>query len=60
MDCTYFWVKVDVRLTLVVVYRVKKKEKDSYINNFMLEMRSNLRYEKLFQILKPSQSKLLF
>ena len=60
MDCTYFWVKVDVRLTLVVVYRVKKKEKDSYINNFMLDMRSNLRYEKLFQILKPSQSKLLF
>ena len=60
LESTYFWIKVDVRMTLVVVYKMKKKEKDSYINNFMLEMRANLGHEKLFQMLKLNQSKLLF
>ena len=58
MESTYFWIKVDVRMFLVLVYRMKKKEKDSYINNFLTEIRANLGHEKLFQMLKPNQSKL--
>ena len=58
LECSYFVIKVDVRMTLVVVYKIKKKEKDSYIQNFLLEMRTNLSHDKLFQMVRPHQGKL--
>ncbi|XP_070533173.1 KICSTOR subunit 2-like isoform X2 [Ptychodera flava] len=50
---TYYISKVDVRMTLVIIYDTKKNEKDSYVNTFMTEMSSQLRSNKLFASLKP-------
>ncbi|XP_066922875.1 KICSTOR subunit 2-like [Clytia hemisphaerica] len=58
LESTYFLIKVDVRMYLVLIFKMKKKERDSYIQNFLLEMRANLGHDKLFQMLKPNQSKL--
>ncbi|XP_077990721.1 KICSTOR subunit 2-like [Glandiceps talaboti] len=50
---TYYISKVDVRMTLVIIYDTKKNEKDSYVNAFMTEMSSQLRSNKSFASLKP-------
>ncbi|KAL4218393.1 hypothetical protein ACF0H5_023129 [Mactra antiquata] len=50
---TYFITCVDVKIYIVVIYECKKSEKDSYVNNFMLELSSMLRCVKHFASLKP-------
>eukprot|EP00794_Sanderia_malayensis_P011882 gene11882-13115_t len=53
---TYYLIKVDVNITMVIVFNVKKKEKDSYVQKFLLETRSLLNHDSNFQMLKPRQS----
>ncbi|XP_065062984.1 KICSTOR subunit 2-like [Rhopilema esculentum] len=52
---TYYIIKVDVRVFLLVIFNVKKKERDSHISKFMTETRSLLTYERNYQMLKPRQ-----
>lgn len=58
LESSYFFVRVDVRMTLVLIYKMKKKERDSTIQNFLLEMRTSLSHDKLFQMLRPGQGKI--
>lgn len=58
LESSYFVIKVDVRMSLVVVYKVKKKERDSYIQTFLLEIRSIMSHDKMFQMMRPHQGKL--
>ncbi|XP_064597265.1 KICSTOR subunit 2-like [Liolophura sinensis] len=50
---TYFIIKVEQRIALVVIFESKKSEKDSYVNNFMTDMHTHLKGAKLFASLKP-------
>ncbi|KAK3576014.1 hypothetical protein CHS0354_014856 [Potamilus streckersoni] len=50
---TYYLTKLDSRITLIVIFETKKAEKDSYVNNFMLELSSQIRGVKLFSSFKP-------
>lgn len=50
---TYFLSQVDTKVTLVVIFESKKSEKDSYVNNFMVEFSSSLKGTKLFNHFKP-------
>jgi len=50
---THYLIKVDVQIYLVIIFNGKRKEKDSYVQKFMTEMRSLLCYEKHYQQLKP-------
>lgn len=50
---TYFMTQVDLRITFVIIFECKKSEKDTYINNFMGDMRTNLNCARLFTALKP-------
>lgn len=58
LESSYFFIKVDVRMTLLLIYNLKKKERDSTIHNFLLEMRTSLSHDKLFQMLRPGQGKI--
>lgn len=49
---TYFLTRVEPRLTLVIIFDTKRSEKDAYITNFMVNVSSELRYNKLFTSLK--------
>ncbi|PVD32126.1 hypothetical protein C0Q70_07554 [Pomacea canaliculata] len=40
---TYFIVKIDPRIYLVVIFETKKSEKDSYINSFLTDFSAQLR-----------------
>ena len=51
---TYFMGRVESRITLVVLFESKKGEKDSYINNALTDLCSQLRGTKLFAQLKAS------
>lgn len=53
VQSTYFITHADPRIAIVVIYETKKSEKDSYVNNFLLELNSQLRCVKLFSNLKP-------
>ena len=53
VQTTYFIAHLDPRISIVVIYETKKSEKDSYVNNFLLELSSQLRCTKLFSSLKP-------
>ncbi|KAL5013323.1 hypothetical protein ScPMuIL_007593 [Solemya velum] len=53
-QCTYFTIKVDTRLNLVVLFETRKSEKDSYVVGFLTEMGILLKCSKLFTSLKPS------
>ena len=53
VQSTYFISHADPRVAIVVIYETKKSEKDSYVNNFLLELSSQLRCVKLFSNLKP-------
>lgn len=50
---TYFIIKVEQRIALVVIFESKKSEKDSYVNNFMTDIHTHLKGAKLFASLKP-------
>lgn len=50
---TYFLSQVDTKVTLVVIFESKKSEKDSYVNNFIVEFSSSLKGTKLFNHFKP-------
>lgn len=53
VQSTYFITCADPRIYLVVIYESKKSEKDSSVNNFMLDLSSSLRCVKHFTSLKP-------
>ena len=57
LDSSYFLIKVDIRMTLVLIYGSKKKERDSYIQNFLTDIRSLLQHDNLYAMLKPGQGK---
>ena len=57
LDSSYFLIKVDIRMTLVLIYSSKKKERDSYIQNFLTDIRSLLQHDNLYAMLKPGQGK---
>ncbi|XP_048729252.1 KICSTOR subunit 2-like isoform X3 [Ostrea edulis] len=50
---SYFYTQVDTRTSLVVIFESKKSEKDSYVNNFMNDIATQLRCTKFFTSLKP-------
>jgi len=49
---TYFLTRVDPRTTLVVVFKSKRSEKDSYVTTFLNETATLLRNTKTFAMLK--------
>lgn len=49
---TYFLTRVDLRTTLVVVFKSKRSEKDSYVTTFLNETATLLRNTKTFAMLK--------
>ena len=53
VQSTYFITHLEPRISIVVIYETKKSEKDSYVNNFLLDLSSQLRCMKLFSSLKP-------
>lgn len=50
---TYFLIRVEPRMTLVVIFDTKKSEKDSYISTFMTNFANDLRCNRIFSCLKP-------
>ena len=52
---SYFLIKVDLFMTIVVIYSTKKKERDSYITSTLIEIRSQLDLDKLYLMLKNQQ-----
>lgn len=54
MQKTYFLGKVDPKITLVILFEGKKNEKDSYVNNTLLEICAQLRGTRLFAQLRAS------
>lgn len=57
LESSYFLIKVDVRMTLVLIYSVKRKERDNYIQNFLVDIRASLNHDKLYHMLRPGQAK---
>ncbi|XP_065647503.1 KICSTOR subunit 2 [Hydra vulgaris] len=55
LQSSYFLIKVDLLMTLVVTYNTKKKEKDSYVTSILSEIRSQLDLDKLYLMLKNQQ-----
>lgn len=49
---TYFLTRVDLHTTLVVVFKSKRSEKDSYVTTFLNETATLLRNTKTFAMLK--------
>ncbi|XP_038051706.1 KICSTOR complex protein C12orf66-like [Patiria miniata] len=49
---TYYICRVDIKLSLVLIFEAKKSERDTNINNFLQEMGQLLRVNKLFASLK--------
>ncbi|XP_012944126.1 KICSTOR complex protein C12orf66 [Aplysia californica] len=49
---SYFIMRVDTRVSMVVVFETKKSEKDSGINGFMTEMAAQLRCQTIMAALK--------
>ncbi|KAK9870985.1 hypothetical protein WA026_009945 [Henosepilachna vigintioctopunctata] len=50
--CTYVITTVEPNIYLVIIFESKKSEKDSFIDNFISEMCTNLRCTKVFTSLK--------
>jgi len=57
LESSYYLIKIDVRMTLVLIYNSKKKERDSYIQGFLTDMRALLQHDNMYQMLKPGQVK---
>lgn len=55
LNSTYYLIKQDVRIYMVVILSSKKKERDSQVQKFMLETRALLCYDRNYQMLKPRQ-----
>ncbi|XP_054720112.1 KICSTOR subunit 2-like [Uloborus diversus] len=53
MNATYFMSKIECRMTLVVIFEIKKTERDTHIHRFMHSLCSQLRGNKIFASLKP-------
>ena len=53
LENTYYLLKIDPQMTLVVIFERAKMEKDPQISGFLLEMASLLRCTKIFASLKP-------
>ncbi|XP_028404916.1 KICSTOR complex protein C12orf66-like [Dendronephthya gigantea] len=48
---TYFLAKVDIRMTLVAIFKAKKNERDSYVVNFFQDVTSDLRNTNVLNVL---------
>ncbi|PIK36744.1 putative UPF0536 protein C12orf66-like, partial [Apostichopus japonicus] len=49
---TYFIIKVDIKMSLLLVFEAKKSEKDTNISNFLQDMASCLRGTRLLSNLR--------
>ncbi|XP_022091131.1 KICSTOR complex protein C12orf66 homolog isoform X2 [Acanthaster planci] len=49
---TYYISRVDIKMSLVIIFEAKKSERDTNINNFLQEMGQLLRVNKLFASLR--------
>lgn len=52
-ESSFYMVKIDPHMVLAVIFESKRAEKDTPINNFLLEVASQLRCCKVFASLKP-------
>jgi len=50
---TYFLLRTDLLITLLVVFETKKAEKDSHVVQFMTNLASELRCTRQFASLRP-------
>ncbi|KAI8518613.1 PREDICTED: UPF0536 protein C12orf66 homolog isoform X1 [Branchiostoma belcheri] len=50
---TYYMIRIEPKMTLVVIFETKRAEKDSYVNTFLTEISSQLKNNKLLLNLKP-------
>ena len=57
LESSYFLIKVDIRMTVALIYNSKKKERDNYIQSFLTDIRSLLNHDKLYHMLRPGQGK---
>ncbi|GAU97392.1 hypothetical protein RvY_08699 [Ramazzottius varieornatus] len=55
MDRTYFAAQIEPRFYIVIVFEVKKSEKDVTVTQFLLDIVSQLRCSKTLESLKPAQ-----
>lgn len=53
IQCTYLIVRVEPKMTLVIIFNGKKSEKDSYMGSFLEEFCSHLRLHKILITLRP-------
>ena len=51
-ESTYFLSRIEARITFVVIFDSKKAERDSYVQNFIVDISSSLRLSRLLQSLK--------
>eukprot|EP01120_Amphizonella_sp_Union-15-10_P012430 TRINITY_DN5513_c0_g1_i1.p1 TRINITY_DN5513_c0_g1~~TRINITY_DN5513_c0_g1_i1.p1 ORF type:complete len:300 (+),score=40.24 TRINITY_DN5513_c0_g1_i1:49-948(+) len=56
VNTTYFIIKVEVRMSVVIMFMDKKDKDDSIVNDFILNLVSELRSSKIFLMLKPQGS----
>ena len=57
LESSYFLIKVDVRMILVLIYNSRKKERDNYILSFLTDIRALLTHDKMYYMLRPGQGK---
>lgn len=50
---SYFLIRVDPGIILVVIYEAKKQDRDNYITNFLQTTANDLRCSKIYSMLKP-------
>lgn len=57
LTSSYFCLKIDVRMTLFLIFVAKKKERDNYIQGFLADIKSSLNHDSLYAMLRPGQVK---
>lgn len=57
LGSSYYCLKVDVRIYIVLIYETKKKERDNYIQTFLADIKANLNHDALYGLLRPSHVK---
>jgi hypothetical protein len=53
LDFTYFFIRVEPKMTLLVLFRGRRSEKDGTVISFMTDMSSGLRSSRLITSLCP-------
>ncbi|XP_065568150.1 KICSTOR subunit 2-like isoform X2 [Artemia franciscana] len=49
---SYFFIRVDPKIVLVVIFHGRKSEKDNFVSSFMFDLSSQLRCTKIFSSLR--------